>query len=224
MASTRIQGGGSASAFYDHSWRASPNDFPSREEGLAMLKSFFTNTGYLFPYIHETFFMRKYTAMLTKPQEPPSRSWRGLLCIIFAMSISASVDDQMNAPQRRERSDFYAQKGLAFCGAQIIRGANLDIGMSNVPQSYCSSISELATVEPDFGLVHFLLLWGQYLQGTQNPLEAWTVQGLTVKTVYQLGLHNQAHSKRLTEVEQEIRKRTWLACICLDRYFWNFHW
>jgi hypothetical protein len=65
--------------------------------------------------------------------------------------------------------------------------------------------------------VHFLLLWGQYLQGTQKAYEAWTIQGLTVKAAFQLGLNSAAHSTKLSALEKEIRTRTWLACVCLDR-------
>ena len=66
--------------------------------------------------------------------------------------------------------------------------------------------------------VHFLLLWGQYLQGTQKPSEAWAVQGLTVKAAFQLGLHTASRSNSLAPLEREIRKRTWLGVVLLDRY------
>lgn len=65
--------------------------------------------------------------------------------------------------------------------------------------------------------VHFLILWGQYLQGTQRPSEAWAVQGLTVKAAFQLGLHTASRSTSLTPLEREIRKRTWLGVVLLDR-------
>lgn len=59
---------------------------------------------------------------------------------------------------------------------------------------------------------------GQYLQGTQKSVQAWTVHGLAVKAALQLGLHSRAASKAFSPPEQEIRKRTWYGCVVLDRY------
>jgi len=66
-------------------------------------------------------------------------------------------------------------------------------------------------------LVQFLLLTGQYLQGTQRSVEAWTVHGLAVKGALQLGLHSTAASSRFAPLDQEFRKRTWFGCVVLDR-------
>jgi Fungal specific transcription factor domain len=58
---------------------------------------------------------------------------------------------------------------------------------------------------------------GQYLQGTQNPVQAWTSHGLAVKAALQLGLHSRDASRAFSPLEQEIRKRTWYGCVVLDR-------
>lgn len=65
--------------------------------------------------------------------------------------------------------------------------------------------------------VQYLLLTGQYLQGTQRSVEAWTVHGLAVKAALQLGLHSTAASSRFSALDQEFRKRTWYGCVVLDR-------
>ena len=65
--------------------------------------------------------------------------------------------------------------------------------------------------------VQYLLLTGQYLQGTQRSVEAWTVHGLAVKGALQLGLHSTAASSRFSPLDQEFRKRTWYGCVVLDR-------
>jgi hypothetical protein len=65
--------------------------------------------------------------------------------------------------------------------------------------------------------VQYLLLTGQYLQGTQRSVEAWTVHGLAVKGALQLGLHSTAASIRFSSLDQEFRKRTWYGCVVLDR-------
>jgi hypothetical protein len=101
---------------------------PTVDEESELIDSFFSNAGYLFPYVHERLFRRKYHLMHSGQ---PSRSWLGLLNIVLAMSISTNLDRGLTAPQRRKRSEFYAEKALGFCRAQIMRGANLDIGQSD---------------------------------------------------------------------------------------------
>lgn len=66
--------------------------------------------------------------------------------------------------------------------------------------------------------MQYLLLMGQYLQGTQKSVQAWTIHGLAVKAALQLGLHWKEASRAFSPLDQEIRRRTWYACIVLDRY------
>jgi hypothetical protein len=67
-------------------------------------------------------------------------------------------------------------------------------------------------------IVQYLLLMGQYLQGTQKSVEAWAVHGLAVKAAFQLGLHSSEASKAFSPLDREIRKRVWFGCVVLDRY------
>lgn len=59
---------------------------------------------------------------------------------------------------------------------------------------------------------------GQYLQGTQKSVQAWTIHGLAVKAAFQLGLHSKHATGSFSPLDQETRRRTWYACIVLDRY------
>jgi hypothetical protein len=65
--------------------------------------------------------------------------------------------------------------------------------------------------------VQYLLVSGQYLQGTQRSVETWTIHGLAVKIAFQLGLHSADASLRFPSLEREIRKRVWYGCVMLDR-------
>ncbi|KAK5553975.1 hypothetical protein LTR46_008082 [Exophiala xenobiotica] len=67
------------------------------------------------------------------------------------------------------------------------------------------------------GLLQYLLLVGQYLQGTQKSVQAWTVHGLAITTAFQLGLHSPRTTQGFAAIECEIRKRVWFGCILLDR-------
>jgi hypothetical protein len=104
-------------------------NLPQENEGMKLVEKFFYNTGYLFPYLHESLFKERYRSMLVSPQRPSSRSWLALLHMVFAMSSSTSLDEGLSPPQRRERSDAYAQKALGFLGPQLMRGANLEHSM-----------------------------------------------------------------------------------------------
>lgn len=57
----------------------------------------------------------------------------------------------------------------------------------------------------------------QFRQGTQRSDQAWSLHGLAVRAAIQLGLHSRSSMVGLTAVEAEIRKRTWFACMVLDR-------
>ncbi|CAL5873913.1 uncharacterized protein PFLUO_LOCUS8197 [Penicillium psychrofluorescens] len=109
-----------------------------------------------------------------------------------AMATITAVPDGSKADTRIAESDVFYQRGLGLCGSEILRGATLEV-------------------------VQFLLLMGQYLQGTQKSIQAWTVHGLAVKGALQLGLHSRNALKSFTNLEQETRKRTWYGCVLLDR-------
>jgi len=66
--------------------------------------------------------------------------------------------------------------------------------------------------------VQYLLILGQYLQGTQKSVQAWNVHGLAITAAFQLGLHSPEANQGFPPLEREIRKRTWFGCIILDRY------
>ena len=65
--------------------------------------------------------------------------------------------------------------------------------------------------------MQYLLILGQYLQGSQQTMKAWTTHGVAIKAAMQLGLHSSEASKNLPQVDQEVRKRVWFICVLLDR-------
>ena len=66
-------------------------------------------------------------------------------------------------------------------------------------------------------LVQYLVVLGQYLQGTQKSVQAWTTHGLAISAAYQLGLHSPDANEAYSPLECEIRNRTWFGCVLLDR-------
>ncbi|KAJ5133966.1 uncharacterized protein N7443_004411 [Penicillium atrosanguineum] len=165
---------------------------PPQSETLDLIQRYFSNTGLLFPYIYPPVFLETYHQMARENLKKVRRTWLGLLNMVLAMSAITAVPGGAKADTRIAESDVFYQRGLGLCGSEILRGTTLEV-------------------------VQFLLLMGQYLQGTQKSVQAWTVHGLAVKAALQLGLQSKTASKSFSPLEQETRKRTWYGCVVLDR-------
>ncbi|KAJ5373434.1 hypothetical protein N7517_005440 [Penicillium concentricum] len=165
---------------------------PPQANTLELIERYFSNTGLLFPYIYPPVFLETYHQMTRENFSRVRRTWLGLLNMVLAMATITAIPGSASADARIEESDVFYQRGLGLCGSEILRGTTLEV-------------------------VQYLLLMGQYLQGTQKSIQAWTVHGLAVKAALQLGLHSRHASKLFSPIEQEMRKRTWYGCVVLDR-------
>lgn len=67
-------------------------------------------------------------------------------------------------------------------------------------------------------IVQYLLILGQYLQGTQKSAQALSNHGLAITAAFRLGIHSPEANRGFSPLECEIRKRTWFGCVLLDRY------
>ncbi|KUM58158.1 hypothetical protein ACN42_g9007 [Penicillium freii] len=113
------------------------------------------------------------------------RTWLGLLNMMLAM-VKITAPSEEPAEQRIAAADVFYKRALGLCGKEMLRGTTVEV-------------------------VQYLLLMGQYMQGTQKSVQAWTVHGLAVKAALQLGLHSKDASRVFSPQEKEIRKRT---CSC----------
>lgn len=163
---------------------------PPEEETLRLIRHYFANTGVLFPYIHEESFLATYEELKAGGFRKARRSWLGLLNMILAMSTNASI--HISAEERAAKTDIFFSRAMALCAKQIRHGTSLET-------------------------LQFLLLMGQYLQGTEQSVRTWNLHGLAVKVAYQLGVHSKDALKQFPPVEREVRLRTWFGCIILDR-------
>ncbi|KAF2801274.1 uncharacterized protein BDZ99DRAFT_456469 [Mytilinidion resinicola] len=165
---------------------------PPEDETLDLVQRYFSNTGLLFPYVHEETFLETYGAMKRTNFTKVRKTWLGLLNMVLALATSTTVSNATTAEQRAEMSDVYYQRALGLCDKHVWRGASIE-------------------------LVQYLLMMGQYLQGTQKSTQTWNIHGLAVKAALQLGLHSAEASKKLSPIEQETSKRLWYGCVILDR-------
>ncbi|KAL2204830.1 hypothetical protein CC79DRAFT_1335435 [Sarocladium strictum] len=169
------------------------NVLPPDYETEALLQAYFSNTGLLFPYVHEQTFMETYRDLKAqKFSKSVRRTWLGLLNMILALATSTASQDTVSSSSRRVSSEIFYRRAQKLCRNQMLRGTTLET-------------------------VQYLLITSQYLQGTQNSLQTWTTHGLAVKAAFSIGLHFNDILKVYTPLEQEIRKRTWYGCILLDR-------
>ncbi|KAL1884697.1 hypothetical protein Plec18167_002289 [Paecilomyces lecythidis] len=201
MDSTQMEGGIVSVARPSSPIETVNHSFPNRadlfnlgphEEVLRLINIYFSDTGMLFPFLHQKTVLDKYTEFHNNNFTRVHRSWLGLLNMILAFATSVYIEGKDSATERLYRSDLYYQKALALCSGMMTRGTSLE-------------------------MVQLLLLMSQYLQGTQRSVQTWSIHGLAVKAAFQLGLHSARASKSLSPLEQEIRRRTWYACVILDR-------
>ncbi|KAJ5753289.1 C6 transcription factor [Penicillium odoratum] len=159
---------------------------PSHEETSQLVHKYFTDTGILFPYIYPHSFLETYRGM-SENKLKIRRTWLGLLNMMLAM-VKITAPSEEPAAQRIATADVFYKRALGLCGKEMLRGTTLEV-------------------------VQYLLLMGQYMQGTQKSVQAWTVHGLAVKAALQLGLHSKNASRIFSPQEQEIRKRTWYGSL-----------
>ncbi|UKZ96562.1 uncharacterized protein TrAFT101_011345 [Trichoderma asperellum] len=165
---------------------------PSEERTWSLIQQYFLKTGQLLPFIHEPSFCKTYVQMKSERFRAVRRTWLGLLNIILAIAASLSAKDDIPVDKRIQESDIYYQRANGLCDRDSKRNASLE-------------------------MVQYLLILGQYLQGTQKSVQAWTTHGLAISAAYQLGLHSPDANQGFSPLECEIRKRTWYGCILLDR-------
>ncbi|BCR91336.1 putative C6 transcription factor [Aspergillus chevalieri] len=165
---------------------------PSEERTWSLIQQYFYKTGQLLPFIHERSFCETYFQMKRERFSKVRRTWLGLLNIVLAIAASLSTNGDMPAEKRIQESDVYYQRANGLCDRDSRRNASLE-------------------------MVQYLLILGQYLQGTQKSVQAWTAHGLAISAAYQLGLHSPDANRGFPPLECEVRKRTWFGCVLLDR-------
>ena len=165
---------------------------PAESRALLLIKLFFSDTGMLFPYIHEQDILRTYSAARRSRFTVVSRSWLCLVNVIFAFATYISAKPDQSAEKNAAESEIFIERAQALSAEIEMKSASLET-------------------------VQCLLLMAQYRQGTQRSDQAWNLHGLAVRAAIQLGLHSRTASSGLSPVEAEIRKRTWFGCMILDR-------
>lgn len=106
------------------------NMLPSEADTRELIGRYFSNTGWLFPYIHEGTFMETYEQMKAANFTKVRRMWLGLLNMVLAMAFNASPCQTVyqSAKERIAQSDVFYQRALGLCQTQTLRGTSLETG------------------------------------------------------------------------------------------------
>ncbi|OQV06994.1 Fungal specific transcription factor domain-containing protein isoform 2 [Cladophialophora immunda] len=176
---------------------ALPPDSVARE----LLNWYFSNTGLLFPYINEQSFMATFEQASKDKFKGVRRVWLALLNIVFAHAMVHARENtttpgsvESTAAKASAESEIYFRRASGLFNEKNANGTGTSVEV-----------------------VQFLLLMGQYLQGTQKSVQTWKTHGLAVRAAFQIGLHSSDLARVFPPLEQEVRKRTWFGCIMLDR-------
>lgn len=165
---------------------------PHESQVLELAQDYFGNTGYLFPYIHADTFFKVYQGMKEDDFRSVNMSWLALFNMIMANAMCSRTDDRVSFDDRVSASEVFYQRAVGLTNQRNMQGTNLE-------------------------MVQYLLLMAQYLQGTQRTVLTYAVHGQAVRSAFQIGLQSEEVNKRFPPLEQEARKRTWFACMLLDR-------
>ena len=101
---------------------------PPENETRVLLRRYFSNTGLLYPFIHEISFLQEYETMQSEPSPKVRRTWLGLLNMVLAMATGTSADSEKSSTVRRDESDVFYQRAYELCKRQMLRGASLETG------------------------------------------------------------------------------------------------
>lgn len=101
---------------------------PPEEETLDLVRRYFSNTGLLFPYLHEESFLETYQNLRRTNFTKIRKTWLSLLNMVLAFATSTTVSNDLSAEKRAEISDVYYERALGLCDKQIFRGTTVELG------------------------------------------------------------------------------------------------
>lgn len=102
---------------------------PSEARALHLMKLFFSDTGMLFPYIHEEEILRTYTRAKENHFAGVSRSWLCLLNVIFAFATYVSARPDLPAEKNATESEVFFERAQGLSAEIDMKSANVQTGV-----------------------------------------------------------------------------------------------
>src|SRR5436305_10450832 len=85
---------------------------PPEAQTLSLIKRYFSDTGFLYPFLHEETFLQTYQQMKRRHPSGVRKSWLGLLNMVLAIATSTTVSDGLKAEKRIADSDVFYQRAM----------------------------------------------------------------------------------------------------------------
>jgi hypothetical protein len=101
---------------------------PTEARALHLIKLFFSDTGMLFPYIHEQDILRTYSAARRNRFTAVSRSWLCLVNVIFAFATYISARPDQSAEKNAAESEIFIERAQALSAEIEMKSASLETG------------------------------------------------------------------------------------------------
>ena len=165
---------------------------PDRMIADRLLTAYFLHTHLLYPVVHQGQFRAQYETIwdLSAPNLP--LSWYGLLNMIFAHASEMAPVPRRDDIVVDEDASAFVARARHIIQSQILLTTGIET-------------------------VRSILLMCYYLQGTPNLEECWRLVGVMSRAAVSIGLHTTPSAAQFSIRDREVRKRTWWACVVLDR-------
>ena len=183
--------------------------YPSRADADKLLGAYWVSSHTFYPFIHQMSFEERYAS-------------------IWSTETTSLVNDT-NIYAVLSDVDFYCLANTIFaigalCSADVALAQREQIGSMffNRVRRYL----DLSTFgRGSIPIVQTLLLAGQYLQTTDQSGWCWIMIGAAIRIAQSIGAHREPQcckddrcaSKSHTQLEVEMRRRTWSGCVLFDR-------
>ena len=105
---------------------------PPEPEMEAFITQFFSDTGALFPYIHQRTFLACYDEAKRSRFKSLRRPWMGLLNAVLGMAIATTADGEVGTNERAAWAKTLFQRSMTLCLDHMIGGITLETGATPV--------------------------------------------------------------------------------------------
>lgn len=178
---------------------------PPRAAADKLIELYFSNVHIFYPWMHSVSFLAEYQRLWTRNEREQDRA-------------VDKIDIGLGGGNYPRHVFFSALNAMFALGCQFS-----DLSSEEKRAASAMFYDRIKTLlrfdildSGSIGQVQALLLVGQYLLGTQYPTRCWNVVGLACRMAISLGLQSASFSRDSSEVEAEVRRRVWYACLQMD--------
>ncbi|RJE22616.1 hypothetical protein PHISCL_05039 [Aspergillus sclerotialis] len=169
---------------------------PPREVLDSLIGQFFNSVNWFMMVFHEEHFRRRYESLIVSTQgEPANNNFLWLVMLVLGIgayySSLGARSGHEESSLRQFSEDLFVQVEHRFC--RIIGSPNIEA-------------------------VQICILLGSFRLFNGRPTAGLGILGSGVKVAQVIGLHRESMWKGISDVNRELRRRTWWALEIFDKY------